>query len=165
MNEIPIDKLREIVSYDPVYGGLVWNIRTRKTWPGMRAGSRSHGGYHKFGYRGKNYYVHRAVWALHHGEWPTRRIDHRDREPSNNRIRNLRQATQSQNSINATSRTTNRSGFKGVSWHKGTRKWRACIVRDGKQMHLGLFECKVDAAHAYDTAAREMFGSFSAPNI
>ena len=51
------------------------------------------------------------------------------------------------------------SRFKGVSWIKREQKWRARIKIEGKETYLGRFLDEVDAAHAYDDAAREHFGA------
>jgi len=52
-----------------------------------------------------------------------------------------------------------RSGFKGVNWSgERTRRWQARIMRDGKRIFLGNYDTPEEAARAYDTAARELFG-------
>lgn len=62
-------------------------------------------GYLKCSLRGISYYVHRIIWELHHGEIPSGlQIDHKDRNPTNNRIENLRLVTPSENVLNTADR-------------------------------------------------------------
>lgn len=92
-------------------------------------------------------------------------IDHKDLNGLNNQRGNLRWCTVSQNAHNSRIRKDNKSGYKGVSWNKGSKKWQANIKVDMKDMHLGLFFCIVKAARAYDTAARKYFGEFARTNF
>lgn len=103
---------------------------------------------------------HILVWAIHHGEWRLG-IDHKDRDPLNDRIGNLRSATQSQNLANQSISSVNKSGYKGVSWDKTNRKWRAVIMVEKKYIHLGRFDDPAMASEAYMEAARKYFGEFA----
>ena len=69
------------------------------------------------------------------------KIDHKDRDRSNNNISNFRPGTSQENSFN--------TDAKGYSWHKGNKKWRARICLDGKSIHLGYFVKEEDARNAY----------------
>lgn len=89
------------------------------------------------------------------------RVDHADRNGLNNRRRNLRTGTGSQNSANRPKQIDNTSGYKGVSWHKRHGKWYAQIGVRGKKIYLGLHETKESAYAAYCAAAREHFGEFA----
>jgi hypothetical protein len=91
-------------------------------------------------------------------------VDHKDGDGLNNRRSNLRPANQAQNSANRRVSSNNKSGFKGVSWHRKSRKWRAIIYSSGKQIHLGFFKSSREAADAYDEAARIHFGQFAKLN-
>ena len=55
--------------------------------------------------------------------------------------------------------------YKGVCLCKKSNKWRATIMIDGKNKHLGLFTNEEDAAQAYNTKAIELFGEFANLNI
>lgn len=88
-------------------------------------------------------------------------VDHIDRDGLNNRRENLRLATRSENGRNQKCRSDNTSGYKGVHWHKGTRKWIAQIRLNGKAKHLGLFKTPEEAHVAYQEAAKELFGEFA----
>jgi hypothetical protein len=65
-------------------------------------------------------------------------IDHINQNKLDNRDENLRHADRSLNSFNSKIRVDNISGFRGVSFHKQHQKWRADIVKNRRQIHLGL---------------------------
>jgi hypothetical protein len=90
-------------------------------------------------------------------------IDHKDRNPLNNRMSNLRYATSSQNKANKTC-GLNTSGFKGVCWDKARHKWVARISRHRKHYHIGRFDSIKEAALAYNEKAVELFGEFALLN-
>lgn len=89
-------------------------------------------------------------------------VDHHDGNTLNNRRKNLRPCTVTQNLGNA-QKWVGRSKYKGVSPHKD--RWRAAIACKGKRYHLGRFLNEEDAARAYDAAAIELFGEFARPNF
>jgi hypothetical protein len=96
-----------------------------------------------------------------YGRWPRKGLDHINGCRDDNRIENLREATQSENMANVPRLKTNKSGVKGVSWHAGGRKWQAHIQKARKQHYLGLFETLEEAAAAYQEAAHRLHGSFA----
>ena len=91
---------------------------------------------------------HRAIYYAHNQDWDifdtsmSNMIDHENGNRTDNRIENLRPVTHQQNQFN-------RKGVKGYSWHKLSQKWRAHIVVDNKQIHLGMFVNEDDARNAY----------------
>lgn len=97
------------------------------------------------------YKVHRLIFLMSHGYFPTF-VDHIDGNRSNNRIENLREATRSQNNHNAKIRSDNTSGVKGVSWHRQNSKWCAYINTGGQRLYIGLFSTIKDAANAVAAA-------------
>lgn len=92
-------------------------------------------------------------------------VDHIDHNGLNNTRSNLRLCTKQQNVANTTLRSTNRSGFKGVSFHRQLGKWRAVFHLNGKQIYLGAFPTPEEAARAYDAAAVREWGEFAYPNF
>jgi hypothetical protein len=90
-------------------------------------------------------------------------IDHVDGDGLNNQRANLRICTQQMNCGNARKRVSGASIYKGIFRHRA--KWQASIGCDGKVVHLGTFESEMDAALAYDAAAREAFSTFAALNF
>ena len=87
-------------------------------------------------------------------------IDHADRNKSNNRKRNLRQATVSQNNMNRKLRKNN-SGIAGVTLNKRDNKWRAVITLNKKYIWLGDYADKDDAIKARLLAEVKYFGDFA----
>jgi hypothetical protein len=88
-------------------------------------------------------------------------VDHINGDKLDNRKSNLRICSISDNNKNVGKRSHNTSGFKGVYWHKGTGKWISYIRANGQRMHLGCFECKIQAAIAYNEAALKYHGKFA----
>ena len=108
------------------------------------------------------YYRSNIIYAYHYG-WPKGKIDHINRNQLDDRIENLRIATPSQNCANSSLGRNNTSGFKGVTWIKGAKMWRASITKDRKVRCLGMFADPLSAHHAYVAAAKELFGDFANP--
>jgi len=83
-------------------------------------------------------------------------IDHINGNGLDNRRANLRLATVAQNAWNSKKRNP-RSGYKGVWFAADKGLWRAAIVCHGRRIHLGYFTDKIDAARAYDDAAKKYY--------
>lgn len=99
------------------------------------------------------------------GDYSSPDIDHKDKDGLNNQKENLRPATRSQNNANSRLRSDNTSGYKGVSWHAQRGKWASWIWANGMGVYLGIFVSPIDAAKAYDRAAKEWFGDFASVNF
>jgi AP2 domain len=91
--------------------------------------------------------------------WPM--TDHADGDGLNNQRYNLRRATVRQNQWNRRPDSNARSPYKGVSWESRRNKWRVRITAYGREHWVGLFVSEIEAAKAYDVAARELFGAFA----
>jgi hypothetical protein len=92
-------------------------------------------------------------------------IDHIDNDGLNAQKHNLRVATQTENKRNARKRANTSSQYKGVSWSKRNKKWRAYVRYKHTQIYLGYFVNEIDAALAYDDAARKYYGEFARTNF
>lgn len=88
-------------------------------------------------------------------------VDHIDHNTLDNRNQNLRLCNFKDNSRNQRKPKSNTSGFKGVSWHKATNKWRSTITKDNKSIHLGCYSTKEKAYEIYCKKAKELFGDFA----
>jgi hypothetical protein len=116
---------------------------------------------HEYQGRGQvTIYMHRLVLGVSSSE----EVDHENHDTLDNQRHNLRRCKHSQNMGNKRRYKNNKSGYKGVSWHDGARRWRARIKFLGHEYHLGLFGSIEAAARAYDKAALEMLGEFSLLN-
>lgn len=93
-------------------------------------------------------------------------VDHRDGNGLNNCISNLRLCDRPSNSKNCKKRSVHTSSiYKGVSWHKSHKQWRALIHVDGRILYLGYYLTEIDAAKAYNEASLKYHGEFSRLNI
>ncbi len=83
----------------------------------------------------KKYRVHNIIWQMFNGEIPENMmIDHKDGNPSNNNIDNLRLATNGQNKQNCKISRNNTSGIKGLTFHEPSKRWLGRIMVDGKRI-------------------------------
>jgi len=92
-------------------------------------------------------------------------IDHIDHDGLNNQRSNLRPATGSQNNANQRSHLTGSSQYKGVSYYKPAGRWSASLRTQQQIIYLGRFGTEEEAARAYDTAAREIWGEYACLNF
>lgn len=107
-------------------------------------------------------YMHRQVLNNPDSEF----IDHINHNGRDNRKANLRPATRAQNNCNRKKYDNNSySKYKGVSFQQKNRKWSAQIGLNNKMMFLGYFKKEIDAAKAYDAAARKYHGEFASLNF
>ena len=134
-------RLKELFSYDPNTG-----IFTRKARMGNRvkigdiAGCVRGDGYIRIMIDGVHYYSHRLVWLYIHSYIPENNLDHINRDPSDNRISNLREVSNQCNMRNTGNLARNTSGVKGVGWSKANQKWESRIHVNGKGISIGYYK-------------------------
>lgn len=107
----------------------------------------------------KTVYLHREIMKPEAGK----RIDHIDHNGLNCQRENLRIVTATQNQHNKTRNRRARSTYKGLKWDKSA--WAAKITVNGKNRWLGRFPSEIEAAKAYDVAAKLHFGSLALTNF
>lgn len=116
-------------------GFLRWKHTKGRRKAGAVVGGNSNG-YTRCQLLGRQYAVHRLVWAYFKGVLPCATIDHIDGNRSNNRIENLRLATQSENNMNYDKPKNNTSGFRGVYLDRKSGTWYYQVQFKGK-VHSG----------------------------
>ena len=92
-------------------------------------------------------------------------VDHRNCDSLDNRRSNLRFATRTENIRNRRKMKNSRSQYIGVYFSKQKGKWETRIMYQRKRIYLGRYDCQIDAAHAYDKAAKKYFGEFARLNF
>lgn len=112
------------------------------------------------GRRTKTVQMHRLIMGVDGS--PTPFVDHIDGNGLNNQKSNLRFATLGQNQANRRKNINSRSRYKGVTTQNG--RWRARIAAHGRNYFIGVFPTEVDAASAYNAAARSLHGDFARLN-
>ena len=157
--EITQERVRELFDYREG-GVLVRRVRRGPGMPGDIVGSARKDGYLSVFIGGHHHLLHRVIFLWHHG-WLPAQVDHRDLNRSNNRIDNLRPATQSNNGANRGAYASNKSGFKGVCWNRAVGKWQAQIRVNRKVKHLGYFNDPAEGGAVYAKAAAELHGEFA----
>lgn len=165
MSEIGIrdaSHLRSLLHYDPNTGVFTRAVdRPPFFLAGEIAGSLTDKGYNRIGVNYRDYPASRLAWLYMTGEWPLGEVDHKNTIRNDDRWHNLRPATRQQNCQNMNRGASNKSGFKGVSWHEKYGKWRATIKTNGKSFHLGYFDNPAIASEAYKDRALKIFGAFA----
>lgn len=111
---------------------------------------------------GKVVKLHRFIMEIFD---PKIQIDHKNGNGLHCYKSNLRNATQSQNSMNQQPQKNRTSQYKGVWLNKNNSNYVSKIHLNGKRVHIGVFTNEVDAAKAYDEKAKELFGEFARFNF
>ena len=133
-----VERLKELLNYDPETGIFLWKVAAgRRVKAGDVAGTVNGKGYIHITIGCKIYQAHRLAWLDYYGYFPEHGLDHEDRDKSNNRIDNLREASNQCNIRNTGNRKNNTSGVKGIYFNKAAQKWSAKINLDSGGYHLG----------------------------
>lgn len=128
--------------------GLLINRKSRgRAKKGKEAGYNNSEGYRVVRIDYEDYYTHRILWLLKHGTWPDQ-VDHVNGIKGDNRIENLREASNSDNSCNKPAPNTNTSGFKGVSFHPHSGLWFAYACKDKVRVSAGYHKTAEAAGEA-----------------
>jgi len=147
MKDLTQERLKELLTYKED-GMFINNFTRGRAKKHSIAGSfvkasPGHGlGYFKIMLDGKLYATHHLVWLYHTGTFPTDCIDHTDRDTTNNKISNLREATRSQNGFNRNLSSNNKSGYNGLHWCNTHNRWISQIRVMGVVVSKGYFKNK-----------------------
>lgn len=162
MYSLTHEYITSILDYNPDTGIFTWKIYTNsRAKIGNPAGYIQPGtGYMKLTINNIKYAAHRVAWFYTYKQWPKDMIDHIHGIKHDNRLCNLREATNSQNQRNRGPNKNNTSGYKGVHLDKQRNKWNAIIEHNKKKYFLGTFDNPEDAAIAYQAAAIRYHGDF-----
>lgn len=152
-----IAEMRRTLSYNTETGTWTRIASKRTDRIGRLAGKMDSKGYLQIRINGRLYLAHRLAFLWMTGDWPPNHTDHINGRRLDNRWSNLRPATRRLNTANTPRRSDNLSGYKGVRFHQGSRKWQARV----NQISLGIFDTPEEAYAAYCTAARAAFGEFA----
>lgn len=158
--DVEIQNIKACFSYDPQTGIVSWKTPFRRR-EGFQAGSVSKKGYRRIFFKGRMYRNHRIAWLLTHGEWPQGQLDHVNGIKDDNRIDNLRIATDSQNQFNRKLSRRNTSGFKGVHFCKSSGLWKAEVYVNYKKHSVGRYRTRQAAAEAARLKREELHGEFA----
>lgn len=127
-------------------------------------------GFHNYGGRGISVYLRWqnsfiAFWADMGATWAEGLELDRVDTNGNYEPGNCRWVTAQINSLTKRKQSGTSSRFRGVSWFRRDKNWKAQIEVNGCNRHIGYFRSEEEAARAYDTAAREYFGENARPNF
>jgi hypothetical protein len=166
-NDVGAGVVRAALRYEPATGQFFWAHRSDRdfSWnnkhAGKRAGCLNAQGYEIILFNRKPYMAHRLAWLCVTGSWPVDELDHINLNRADNRIKNLRPATRSQNSHNRALQGNNTSGFRGVCFSKAHQKWSASIKLNSRRYHLGYANTAEEAHALYVAASLDKHGKFS----
>jgi HNH endonuclease len=155
-------EVSKLIDYDPLSGDFVWKVlpEVSKSVRGKKAGSIRRDGYVYVMFRNKRLLAHRIAWCISTGELPSQ-LDHINMKRSDNRLCNLRAATNAQNSRNKGRQRNNSTGFKGVTFNKSVKRFQAKICTNGITRSLGYFDSAIEAHNAYANASGVLHEEFA----
>lgn len=158
MDMLTQERLKELLTYNPVSGVFIRNTNIHTARIGDVTGSINELGYVDIYLDGKKYKSHRLVWLYVFGVFPKNEIDHIDHNKTNNAIANLREVTASGNQQNQIKARKNNlsTGVLGVSFKKRDQVYTARITTNYVYKHIGTFKTVEEASDAYIKAKREL---------
>lgn len=159
-SSLSVERLKEVLDYDSISGTFTWKVdKGRNKCKGKKAGRKTNVGYITIKIDYIEYTAHRLAWLYTYGKWPKYILDHINRNPLDNSISNLREATISQNGANSKLPINNTSGYRGIT--KVGKSWQAQISYNSKTIYLGRYRSKEEAYAAYSKKRQELFHEFA----
>lgn len=154
-------QLKSILDYDQDTGLFTWKKKlSNRTEIGNLAGYYKDFKYTQICIEGTLYYAHRLVWLYMYGYMP-KYVDHINKNKSDNRLCNLREATNQQNAFNSKKPSNNTSGIKGVMWNKYAKKWHVQLCFNKKKKHIGYYADFFEACCISIKTRNLMHGEFA----
>ena len=159
--DLTAERLREVLAYDAETGVFTWRDNRGSRAPaGSVAGNVSHQrGYRQIRVDYNRYLAHRLAWLYVYGEWPAAQIDHINGQTEDNRIVNLRPATQRQNCLNSATRSHNEFGHRNIRKKGG--KFEVMFSSGKKRVFHKSCSTLEDAIALRDVMARRLHGEFA----
>lgn len=153
------DQLKKLFYYQD---GNLYNKakRSRTSLADQKAGAVNKQGRVYVKINGKSYLLHRLIFLYHHG-WIPQMIDHKDTNPLNNKIENLRACSREQNNSNRAASKTNKLGIKGVYLHRDGVRYQVNVRANNKLHYGGLFNSLEEAKTKADTMRQSLHGEFA----
>ncbi len=149
------ERLKEVLSYDPVTGLFIWNHDRGGTAKHNSVAGTSHTkGYIKIKIDGKLYFAHRLAFVYVTGEFPKEQVDHLNNIRHDNRWNNLRLVTQEENQHNRKKSKNNTTGIEGVYWEKARNKYKVQIYINNTCINIGRYDTLEAAKEARENAKR-----------
>lgn len=164
---IPLDKLKDRITYNPASGEFTWNNTPAKSnykKGDLVKGTLNLQGYQCIGIDRKIYNAHSLAIYYMTGIWPNfpaSIVDHIDGNILNNRFDNLRLVTHSQNMMNTKVRSDNSTGVKGVYFNKARGYYVAQITVNKKKRSIGRYKDLEEAKVAISKAREELHGEYA----
>lgn len=137
------EALSRLLSYDPETGIV---SRLARSGP-IALSTKSRDGYVRFNLQGRRYSAHRIAWKMHYGRDPASILDHIDRNRSNNRIKNLREASIYLNALNQDA--FDAAGFRGYFYDANKSCFRLSFRIGLSVRTFGSFRAEAEARAAY----------------
>lgn len=127
--------------------GLITHKKKTGVNEGVVSGCDNGKGYLRVTHKKKTYYAHRIAWFFTYGEVPDEQIDHINGNRSDNRISNLRKASNKENNhFKHVAQSRSKTGVLGVSFSAAANKWQSFF----KKKYLGVFDTIEEAKAAYE---------------
>jgi hypothetical protein len=160
------EMLRKVLDYDPETGFLTWKergvdtfkkasyaLRWNRRYAGMRAFTHTTTNGYKVGMVfGLVMLAHKVAFAIHHGRYPERQIDHINGDKTDNRALNLRDVSCGENAKNKPIGKRNTSGHMNITWDRVRSQWEVRVKTEKRAVFVGRFRCLNQAVAARNEA-------------
>ncbi len=140
---------------------LIWKESRGPAKAGSIAGTVNSRGYRHIRIDNKFYQAHRLIWIYIYGFLnDNEKIDHIDRNRTNNKISNLRKCSDTENSLNRNASSNSSSGIKNIYVTKSGLFYVECRL-NGKQYRTPKFKNIDEAVKIRDEFVKSIHKEFS----